>query len=101
MATRSNPQAMDCQRNCCNQMAGFRVTTEEAAVPPVPVPAGTRPHPNFTKVHQELKSNRRSMGPNIFCEYQCKYKHVLVPFPTEKVLVSGAISRPGGFRANA
>jgi transposase len=31
---------------------------EKLLFPPVPTPAGTRPQPDFTKVHQELKSNR-------------------------------------------
>jgi transposase len=31
---------------------------EKLLFPPVPAPAGTRPPPDFTKVHQELKSNR-------------------------------------------
>jgi len=31
---------------------------EKLLFPPVPAPAGTRPEPDFTKVHQELKSNR-------------------------------------------
>ena len=31
---------------------------ERLLFPPVPSPAGTRPQPDFTKVHQELKSNR-------------------------------------------
>jgi transposase len=31
---------------------------ENLLFPPVPAPAGTRPEPDFTKVHQELKSNR-------------------------------------------
>jgi hypothetical protein len=31
---------------------------EKLLFPPVPAPAGTRPQPDFTKVHQELKSNR-------------------------------------------
>jgi hypothetical protein len=31
---------------------------EKLMFPPVPAPAGTRPLPDFSKVHQELKSNR-------------------------------------------
>ena len=31
---------------------------ESLLFPPLPAPAGTRPEPDFTKVHQELKSNR-------------------------------------------
>ena len=31
---------------------------EKLLFPPAPAPAGTRPVPDFTKVHQELKSNR-------------------------------------------
>jgi transposase len=31
---------------------------ERLLFPPVPAPAGTRPPPDFAKVHQELKSNR-------------------------------------------
>jgi transposase len=31
---------------------------ERLLFPPAPSPAGTRPQPDFTKVHQELKSNR-------------------------------------------
>jgi hypothetical protein len=31
---------------------------EKLLFPPVPAPAGTRTLPDFTKVHQELKSNR-------------------------------------------
>ena len=31
---------------------------EKLLFPPVPTPAATRPQPDFTKVHQELKSNR-------------------------------------------
>ena len=31
---------------------------EKLLFPPVPAPAGTRPEPDFTKIHQELKSNR-------------------------------------------
>jgi transposase len=31
---------------------------EKLLFPPAPAPAGTRPEPDFTKVHQELKSNR-------------------------------------------
>jgi hypothetical protein len=43
---------------------------EKRLFPPAPAPAGTRPVPDFTKVHQELKSNRSVTLQLLWQEYK-------------------------------